>query len=173
MQQSDVNLKDLAKALKESIEIKNTLTTTEFKKFHPLFKESTDTTSEEYNELCVEWTSRVSAYDPITIVDPISKKTVLELPPSSNKVADITNTNNPDIVINKFNHAVRSNHPLRHDEEDALYLFKATIEVAQDEKRLEKEAKTFAKLASRAGFEGKEDDPDTLSSDVLEKLEWD
>lgn len=168
----NVDLDALSRALEASIKAKNTLTVAEFKPFHPLFKKDSDTASDEYRDLCVEWTSRISAYDPVTIVNPNTDEVVLKLPPSSNRVEDINATQNPDIVVNKFNHALATNHPLRSDKEDALFLFKATIEVAQDTKRLEKEATTFAKLAEDAGFEGHSVSGDIVDDATLEKLEW-
>jgi hypothetical protein len=164
-------IEQLANALQSSIESKNTISTKEFKQFHPLFKKDTDTNTKEYRELCEKWSFRVSLYHPINVVNNETKKTVLKLPPMFNRVNPISNVPIGGTVINKLDHALATNHPLRTDVEEAINVFKDTVALSQDKEQLDNSATKFAEIASNAGFKPENtDDPDIKG--MIDDLEW-
>ena len=162
---------ELAAALQRTLISKNTLTVNEFKKYHSLYKASTDKTTDAYKALCSEFADRISIYDPLTVVDPATKTPVIVLPSIFTRVDTITLTPNPIGVINKFDHSTQANNPLRTDNEESLDLFKQTIRFAQDPERIKKSVAQFEELSRAAGF-----DPigevEEARKEVLDKLEW-
>ena len=167
-------IKELAVALEGAVIKKNTLTVQEFKEFHPLFKSNTDTNTPEYQELCSRWSFRVSLFDPIHIVDPTHGNAIVkDLPPMYNKVDRMANETHPEIVVNKFSHAVATAHPLRTDEEESLEIFKAALYHSQNADRLEDAANKFAHIAEDAGFESGNGEASASSKEILDQLEWD
>lgn len=161
----------LTKALQQAIEHKNTMTVTEFKQFHPLFKEGADSNNIEYQKLCNDWMRRVSMFDPIKIVDH-KNNVVAELPPQFNTVETITQTSRPDEVIGRFTKAVAEHHPLRTDEEEATDIFRAHIAVSQNSQKLDEQALSFAQMAEAAGFKPSENSTQEQTQKMLEGLEW-
>ncbi len=167
-------IKELSIALEGAVAKKNTLTVQEFKEFHPLFKKSTDTNTTEYQNLCSKWGFRVSLFDTIRIVDPAQRNAVVkELPPMYNRVDRMSNETHPEMVVNKFSHAVAMSHPLRTDEEEALDIFKAALYYSQDGDRLSEAANKFAHLSDNAGFESDNGEASTTDKEILDQLEWD
>lgn len=167
-------IQELATALEGVVAQKNTLTVQEFKEFHPLFKSSSNSNDESYKELCSKWGFRVSLFDPITIVDPVHANAVVKvLPPMYNKVERMANETHPELIINKFAHAVATSHPLRTDEEESLEIFKAALYHSQTAERLDVDAERFAKLSENAGFENTSGEMDQNEKEILDQLDWD
>jgi Asp-tRNA(Asn)/Glu-tRNA(Gln) amidotransferase C subunit len=165
------NIKDLAHALEASIEKKNTLTTLEFKEFHPLFKNDTDHNTDEYKALCSKWGFRISLYHPVNVVVPGSNEVVKTLPAMFNKVELINNVGNEGVVINKLTHAMATNHPLRTDVEESVDLFKLSVKASQDRDALNESAAAFSDLAKE--FEIPDpDQQDEGTKKMVEDLEW-
>jgi hypothetical protein len=168
MNMTTKELHDLNEALAHSLDSKNTMFIDEFQEYAPMFRESTDKTTEAYHRICQKWRFRVSLYDPVKIVSR-SGKVVLTLPPSYNRVDTITNLKLHDLALNKFNNALANNHPLRTDTEEALDLFTTAIDMSQDKDRLDKASAEFAKLSEQAGVLPP---ADVSAEDFLKDVKW-
>jgi len=169
MQNNAEIAKALAHALEEATEDMNTMTVNEFRPFVPLFKKDTDTSTPEYAELCDNWARKISLYHPVRVVKPGQEEPVIELAPMFTSVDALPPSPESAMVINKFNHALTVDHPLRTDKEEAMFMVSSMLTKAQDQARVNNDIKTFAEIAEASGF--KPDDIDSGDNGV-EDMQW-
>lgn len=144
---NDKTLANMEKTLNVAIVAKNTITTTQFKKFLPLFQKN-KLGEEQLKSLAMEYQRTISLFHSVTIVDEHGE-TKMVLPPMFNNIDTINNhdSSDPTLTLRAFVNAVNRDSHLTTDKERSTHNFIRAIKSTQNKERLLKNYIEYEHLA--------------------------
>lgn len=135
---------------------RNTMFMSEFQKYIPIFKyeDHGNLDDDKLTELCADWMTRVDNYVPVYILDDVTKKVVMTLPPMFSRVAPVnTVKGGADVATALFN-ACNQPDEFNIKKERYTYMFKQAIDMANNNGTFERNKTESNKLVSKLVEQG-------------------
>lgn len=155
--------------LREAKMSRNTIYLSEFRQYEPIFRMTgrDEIGDERFNDLCTEWMTRFSNFDPVYIKDDDTNQVVLTIPPTFNRINPINVVKNGSDIATGFSRACDM--PDEFDAKKHLWgnYFNQAMQLANPPEALEAGRKQAEQMTATLKKQGAIRDPNRRTSDSV------